>query len=82
MIREFLNRRESAAYVRDKGLPCAPSTLAKLACVGGGPVMRKFGRNVVHTPADLDSWIAARLSGPKTSTSDQAHSEAEGEAAK
>ncbi len=76
MIREFLNRREAAEYVRGKGLPCAKATLAKLATIGGGPVMRKFGRNVVYVPADLDAWITARLSGPKTSTSDQAQSEA------
>ena len=70
MDEEFLNREKSAAYVRGKGLPCTKATLAKLACLGGGPIFRKFGRNVVHTPRDLDTWITARLSGPKTSTSD------------
>lgn len=66
----YLNRGEAAAYVREKGLPCAKATLAKLACIGGGPIMRKFGRNVVYLPVDLNAWVAARLSGPKTSTSD------------
>lgn len=60
----YYNRGEAAEYVREKGLPCAKSTLAKLACIGGGPKMRKFGRNVVYTTADLDSWIEARLTDP------------------
>ena len=72
----YLNRSDAAEYVRGKGLRCTKATLAKLACVGGGPIFQKFGRDVVHTPANLDLWIAARLSGPKTSTSDQADSEA------
>lgn len=79
MDEEFLNREKSAAYVRDKGLPCTKATLAKLACVGGGPTFYKFGRNVVYLPFDLRNWITARLSGPKTSTSDQADSEAGGD---
>ena len=70
MDEEFLNREKSAEYVRGKGLRCTKATLAKLACVGGGPSFQKFGRDVVHTPANLDLWIAARLSAPKTSTSD------------
>ncbi len=72
----YYNRGEAAKHVRDKGLPCAKSWLAKLACIGGGPIFRRFGRNVVYTASDLDDWIEARLTGPKTSTSDQAHSEA------
>lgn len=70
MEKEYLNRREAAAYVRAKGLPCAPSTLSKLATIGGGPKFRKFSRNVVYVATDLDAWIESRLSGPKTSTCD------------
>ena len=70
MDKEFLNRKEAAAYVRARGLPLAASTLAKFATVGGGPVMRKFSRNVVYEAAALDDWIAARLSPPKKSTCD------------
>lgn len=72
----YFNRGEAAEYVRGKGLPCTKATLAKLACVGGGPIFRKFGRNVVYLAVDLNDWIAARLSGPKTSTCDEAKSEA------
>jgi len=54
-----------------KGLPCAPSMLSKLATIGGGPKFRKFSRNVVYLPSELDEWICSRLSGPKSSTCDQ-----------
>ena len=68
MEKEYLTRREAAAFVREKGLPCALATLAKLATVGGGPNFRKFGRNVVYLPSDLDAWISNRLSAPKSNT--------------
>ena len=71
MDEEFLNREKSAAYVRDKGLPCTKATLAKLACIGGGPKFRKFGRNVVYTAPDLHAWIEARLTDPVAHTSDR-----------
>ena len=66
----YYNRGEAAEYVRKKGLPCAKSTLAKRACIGGGPKFRKFGRNVVYTAPDLDFWIEARLTDPVAHTSD------------
>lgn len=68
MAQEFLNRREAASFVQSKGLPCAPSTLAKLATIGGGPHFQKFGRNVVYTPAALDTWVSERLTEPKANT--------------
>ena len=69
MEKIYLNRREAAAYVKAQGLPCAPSTLGKLACIGGGPEYRTFGRRVVYTTSDLDAWISARLSQPRSHTS-------------
>jgi predicted DNA-binding transcriptional regulator AlpA len=38
----------------------APSTLAKLRCVGGGPPFIKLGRKVVYRRADLADWLNAR----------------------
>lgn len=66
----FLDRNGAADYAKTKGVPLSPNTLRKLACVGGGPKFRKFGRRVLYSPADLDAWIASRLSGPVSSTSD------------
>ena len=75
MDTQYLNRKEAAGYVRAKGLPCMPSTLGKLATLGGGPLMRKFGRSVVYTATDLDAWVASRMSPPKSSTCDPGQSD-------
>jgi hypothetical protein len=60
--KEYLNRREAAEYLRARGIPCSPATLAKLACVGGGPQLCRFGNaRVLYRPGDLDGWANARL---------------------
>ena len=67
-----LRRVEASAYLFQKhGIERAPSTLAKLACVGGGPVFRLAGRWPLYAPADLDAWAASITTGPRASTSDQ-----------
>jgi len=38
----------------------AVSMLAKLRCLGGGPVYLKLGRAVRYRQDDLDSWLNAR----------------------
>ena len=42
------------------------TTLAKLACVGGGPCFRKAGRWPLYSPADLDAWARDLLGQPPT----------------
>jgi hypothetical protein len=60
--KEFLTRREASEHLKSRGLPCAVATLAKLATVGGGPQMIKFGtRRVLYRPSALDAWAAAKL---------------------
>jgi len=61
MNQEFYSRKEAARILCERGIPTAPATLAKLATIGGGPEMCKFGRRVFYTTASLDSWIASRL---------------------
>lgn len=63
----FKGRREAAAYINGRGLPCSPNTLAKLACIGGGPSYQKFGKAAVYTPENLDKYIEAKLSAPRAS---------------
>jgi hypothetical protein len=69
----YLTRREAAAYLIEKhgvlGAVTA-STLAKLAVLGGGPVMYRFGHRVGYRRPDLDAWVLSRMSGPRRSTSD------------
>jgi hypothetical protein len=53
-------------------LECAPSTLAKLAVSGGGPVFRRIGRVPYYCPEHLDAFVVSKLSRPMLSTSQTA----------
>ena len=65
-----VRRAEAARYIREHhGIPCAPATLAKYACIGGGPPFRKAGKFPIYSRDDLDAWASSRLSEPMQSTS-------------
>ena len=65
-----LRRSEASRYLHEThGVTRAPSTLAKLACIGGGPMFVKFNHVPLYDPADLDSWVAGRTSVPRANTS-------------
>lgn len=67
----LLRRKAASKYLQDvHGVMRAPSTLAKYAVIGGGPVFQRMGRDPVYTPVNLDEWVASKLSGPMRSTSD------------
>jgi hypothetical protein len=69
----FLRRKAASAYLhKTYGLDRAPSTLAKLAVIGGGPPFRRINRVPLYDPADLDDWVASKLGPRILSTSDQA----------
>src|SRR5215469_8517723 len=64
-------RRDDSARVGiDTDVQLAPATLAKLACLGGGPPFESFGRRPLYREADLLAWAQSRTSGPRRSTSD------------
>jgi hypothetical protein len=42
----------------------------KLACIGGGPVYRLFGRIPLYTSLDLDAYADSKLGKPVRSTSE------------
>ena len=69
-IERCLDRRQAAQFLTDRGYRTAPATLAKLACVGGGPLFRSWGRKPLYLASDLLAWAEARTSGPRRSTSD------------
>jgi hypothetical protein len=65
----LLCRKDASRYLKEvHGIARTPNTLAKLACVGGGPEFQKFGRHVYYSPAALDRWVSEKLSSPATST--------------
>jgi hypothetical protein len=68
-----MRRADAARYIREAhGIPCAPATLAKYACIGGGPAFRKAGNVPIYSRADLDAWARARLGKLVHSTSELA----------
>jgi hypothetical protein len=69
--RRMLRRTEAADYVQERwGYPLSPRTLAKLACVGGGPTFRRASRFPLYEVKDLDEWVRAKLTRPVRSTSE------------
>ncbi|MFD1987984.1 DNA-binding protein [Mesorhizobium newzealandense] len=68
----YRDRREAAAYLTAKGLRTSWRTLQKLACIGGGPQYRIYGRLAVYTDQDLDIYADGKLSAPRFSTSEAA----------
>ena len=70
-IQRPLRRNEASNYLFDCwGISRKPATLAKLACVGGGPRFMRAKRAVLYAPADLDAWAESILSPPVNSTSE------------
>jgi hypothetical protein len=68
---KLLRRKAASDYLREAhGLERAPSTLAKLAVIGGGPIFRRAGRIPLYSPEDLDAWAESLLSAPMRSTSE------------
>jgi hypothetical protein len=67
----LLNRRETSGELKEKfGIDRKPATLAKLACIGGGPPFRRDGRRALYDPADLAQWAEALLTPPAASTAE------------
>ena len=67
----LLRRREASDYLETNfGIQRKPSTLAKLACVGGGPKFRRANRVPLYDPADLDVWAESLLTEPAASTAE------------
>jgi hypothetical protein len=84
MVYEYehrLGRKEAAQFLTDRGYRTAPATLAKLACIGGGPAFESFGRRPLYREADLLAWAQARTTGPRRSTSDPGVKSSDREAA-
>jgi hypothetical protein len=65
-----LGRKDAAQFLTDQGYKTAHATLAKLACVGGGPPFESFGRRPLYRQADLLAWAQGRTTGLRRFTSD------------
>jgi hypothetical protein len=76
-----LGRKDAAQFLTDRGYKTAPATLAKLACIGGGPPFESFGRRPLYREADLLGWAQGRTTGLRRSTSDPGRRDFDREAA-
>ena len=67
----LLRRSKAAHYITDTyGIPCSPKTLAKYACIGGGPPFRLAGRFPLYPTSGLDSWAQGKIGPLVRSTSE------------
>jgi hypothetical protein len=68
----FLRRAEAAKYLTEEwGVPTAPRTLAKIACVSSeGPEMNYAGRIPLYTIEALDKYAERKIGPARRSTSD------------
>ena len=72
-IKKFLNRREAAQYMTDRGCKTSWRYLQKQACTGGGPIYQLYNNHLaIYTPENLDKHIEEKLSPPRRSTSEVA----------
>lgn len=66
----LLTRRAAADALTAAGFPVRPATLATLACRGGGPEYRLFGKRPLYRWDDVLQWAKGRLSAPRRNSSE------------
>jgi hypothetical protein len=71
-------RDEASSYLKERwGLERKSSTLAKYACLGGGPRFEYAGRIPIYPENELDTWARSILSALCSSTAEKPSREAE-----
>jgi hypothetical protein len=66
---QYLRRKQAGEYLKAKFGFGSEKTLAKLACIGGGPEFRKAGAAAIYEPPKLDEWALSKIGEPRRSTS-------------
>jgi hypothetical protein len=59
-----LNRKAAATFLTSKGYPIMHTTLAKLACIGGGPHYARFLGRAMYKRDELLAWAHGRIVEP------------------
>ena len=67
---KFFRRKDAGAYLKGTFGFCSEKTLAKLACMGGGPDYRKVGPIVIYEKDTLDAWALEQIGAPVRHTSE------------
>jgi hypothetical protein len=64
----YLDTEQASAYLRERGVSAAPSTLRRMRSrsVGGGPAFYRVGGRgpVRYRPVDLIAWVETRRVNP------------------
>jgi hypothetical protein len=61
-IKKYLTRKQASEHLRGRGLPCGTASLAKMALIGSGPPIVRWGRRrVLYETEALESWASGRL---------------------
>jgi hypothetical protein len=64
----YLDTEQASAYLHDRGVSAAPSTLKRMRSrsVGGGPAFYRVGGRgpVRYRPSDLVAWVERRRVDP------------------
>ena len=71
--RSYIDRREAADYLTERGFKTSWRTLQKQASTGGGPRYYIYGNKALYRPEDLDSHVGEKLSAPRRSTAEAAY---------
>jgi hypothetical protein len=66
----LLTRAAAAEALREAGFPVAHASLETMACRGGGPPFRRFGRKPIYEWGSTLEWARGRLSAPVSNTSE------------
>jgi hypothetical protein len=66
----YWRRKKAGEYLKSTYGFGSERSLAKLACVGGGPPFCKVGPMVLYEPHELDTWAQSKIGEPRRSTSD------------
>jgi hypothetical protein len=74
----LLSRRQVADALTAEGFPTPEKTLQTMACRGGGPPYRRYGKKCIYRWGDALAWAYSRLSKPVRSTSELRTAEAQG----
>ena len=67
----LLTRQEGAKALTEAGFPTSPATLATKVSRGGGPRYHLYSGRAIYRWSDLLAWAQARVSDPRSSSSEQ-----------
>jgi hypothetical protein len=69
----YLTPAEASEFLKRLGVSRAVTTLAKLRCIGGGPVFQSVGRNPRYRPHRLREYALSQMTPERTSSSGSTH---------